>query len=297
MNTTVGGDEWSLGRGVAFGPTKGATATAIGSRFFYWPELRVRDVVGAARFYAGLVGGSIESSRGDDLLIIGVAGRPVAAVSEIGDRGQVRDLGGHWRLYVVFGRSAVGARAPYTSTRTRLASVPGAHLAAELAAGHFGDACRAGAEAVLWTEPGGGESAHPRGEDSMDPAALLQAAIDDDDPVGPGPHLFHNQGERALSGVLVGSIDGAGAPISNVCLSVDECGAALRRAQAAGATIVDGPTDLASGGRVAPIIDPFGVPSFCWQPAPSGRLSLSPPRAGRPWPRAHRARPSRIKNA
>jgi predicted enzyme related to lactoylglutathione lyase len=275
-----------------FGPARGGTVRAIGPRLFFWPELRTRDAARARRFYAAVLGCDLKWLPGEATAIVRCEERVIGAITERSKNGRAPASADHWRLYLVKGSSAVeGAATGWTGAPARghLIDAPGAQLAADQASAHFGGACSRGREAVLWFEPeraddrgsGGSEDSSLCAEEAVGRAALLEATVGEDhdtSDTAPGPRLFHNDVTNAGAGVLVGVTEPGGISVSNVCLTVDDCAGALRRVRAAGGTIVGRSTELATGGRVAAVIDPQGAAFFCWQPS-TAEASRTLPRA------------------
>lgn len=280
-----------------FGPTRGAATRTIGPGFFLWPELRVRERGQATRFYAAVLGGTLAELPEDDMTVLGGGDGGFASIAPMSDAERASGIADHWRLYLVRGSvgrtvaaQARGSSAAGASSDGLVRGVPGARLAAAQARAHFGDRFTAGREAVLWTELGTDQGAgFVDAARSIEPSTLLRAAMNeplDAEPAdlaraaGAGPLLFCNEpdgrgGAAARAGILVGVVDAEGAQVSNVCLSVDDCAGALKRARRAGGTIVGSPTDAATGGRLGAVIDPHGAPFFCWQAPVTAALRTS----------------------
>jgi predicted enzyme related to lactoylglutathione lyase len=283
------GDASSSRVGV-FAPARGGSARPLGERLFLWPELRARDVDRAQRFYAAVLDCAVTVLPGEATIVLRREEGPIAAIGELpdGERAEARSpsatsaTSDRWRLYVVrrTPASAAGAR---LVGRAFLEDARGARLAAAQAAAQFG-AADTGGEAVLWTDLGASDEPGALGE-ALGAAVVLEAAASarvamDDADDGGAPRLFYcdvDESPGGRCGVLVGAADASGAggaSVATVCLAVDDCEGALRRARAAGGTLIGGPSDIALGGRVAAVIDPQGAAFFCWQPPAVARTSV-----------------------
>jgi predicted enzyme related to lactoylglutathione lyase len=245
----------------------------------------VRDRAKAGHFYASVLGCALDPLP-EGAALLSVEDRAFAVIDGLSDDERARGIPDHWRLYLV-----KGSKARRGGASPRELAVPGAQLAATQAAIHFGARCTAGREAVLWTELGAG--------DSIEISTLLQAAINEPlDADAPGdtarPIIYCNDGESTRVGTLIGTVDSHGTEVANLCLTVADCAGALARARRAGATIVGGPAELATSGRLAAVIDPQGVPVYFWQPSVSTGVRTKAG-AGTTWSAAIDAPPPRMK--
>jgi predicted enzyme related to lactoylglutathione lyase len=237
---------------------------------FVWYEYLAKDTKAAIAFYTDVVGWKTEPFQGGYTMWVGSQG-PLGGVMELGEAAKM-GLPPHWMAHVqVADVDATAARAKKLGGKVHKepTDIPTVGRFAVL-----GDP--QGASLSVF-KPNEGMTLHDPSKEgefcwnellTSDSAAafrfyseLFGWKIIEEMDMGPmGKYRIFGIGETRLGGAMTTSKDSGIPPMWLYYAETGDLDAALKRATAKGAKVVNGPMDVPGGGRIAQLMDPQNAP-------------------------------------